>query len=156
MNAAPLHGRGMDPLLALMPVACIRCREKSGGQTAWPYVKIRGFAWRRIGDPVRQGIRTSMSPRHGGNHVRRSQPSGPSRVDPPGLGLMMKEVKRTLGNIDFEHAIELEQVDRSAAAEDLKQHIRDKLRDAHRERRQPYVDLLNRLWMQQRGQSFAA
>ncbi|WP_262270116.1 hypothetical protein [Microvirga yunnanensis] len=68
----------------------------------------------------------------------------------------MKEVKRTLGNIDFEHAIELEQVDRSAAAEDLKQHIRDKLRDAHRERRQPYVDLLNRLWMQQRGQSFAA
>jgi len=59
------------------------------------------------------------------------------RVESPGLGLMMKEVKRTLGNIDLEHAIELEKVDRSAAAEDLKRHIRDKLRDAHRERRQP-------------------
>ena len=77
------------------------------------------------------------------------------RTDPPGLDLMMKEVKRTLGNIDLEHAIELEKVDRSAAAEDLKQRIREKLRTAHRERRQSYVDLLNRIWMQQRGQSFA-
>jgi len=56
-----------------------------------------------------------------------------------------EEVKRTLGSIDLEHAIELEKVDRSAAAEDLKQHIREKLRAAHRGRRQPYVDLLNRI-----------
>ena len=72
------------------------------------------------------------------------------------LDVMMKEVVHTLGNIDFEHEIELEKVETSATAEDLKQYIREKLRAAHRERRQPYVDLLNRLWMQQRGQSFAA
>ncbi|WP_414474637.1 hypothetical protein [Microvirga sp. M2] len=78
------------------------------------------------------------------------------RMDPPGLDLMMKEIERTLGAIDFEHAIELEKLDRSATAEDLKQHIRKTLRDAHRERRQPYVDVLYRLWMQQRGRPFAS
>jgi len=79
-----------------------------------------------------------------------------SRMYSPGLDLMMKEVARTLGQIDFEHQVELEKVERSASAKEIKQYIREKLRTAHRERRQPYVDLLNQLWMQQRGQSFAA
>jgi len=79
-----------------------------------------------------------------------------SRMYSPSLDLMMKEVARTLGNIDFEHQVELEKVERSASAKEIKQYIREKLRTAHRERRQPYVDLLNQLWMQQRGQSFAA
>ena len=78
------------------------------------------------------------------------------RMYSPSLDLMMKEVARTLGNIDFEHQIELEKVERSASAEELKQYISEKLRAAHCERRQPYVDLLNQLWIQQRGQSFAA
>ena len=78
------------------------------------------------------------------------------RMYSPSLDLMMKEVARTLGNIDFEHQVELEKVERSASAKELKQYIREKLRAAHHERRQPYVDLLNQLWMQQRGQSFAA
>ena len=79
-----------------------------------------------------------------------------SRMYSPSLDLMMKEVARTLGNIDFEHQVELEKVERSASAKERKQYIREKLRAAHHERRQPYVDLLNRLWMQQRGQSIAA
>ena len=79
-----------------------------------------------------------------------------SRMYSPSLDLMMKEVTRTLGHIDFEHQVELEKVERSASAKEIKQYIREKLRTAHRERRQPYVDLLNQLWMQQRGQSFAA
>ena len=79
-----------------------------------------------------------------------------SRMYSPSLDLMMKEVARTLGNIDFEHQVELEKVERSASGKELKQYIREKLRAAHHERRQPYVDLLNQLWMQQRGQSFAA
>ena len=79
-----------------------------------------------------------------------------SRMYSPGLDLMMKEVARTLGHIDFEHQVELEKVERSASAKELKQYIREKLRAAHHERRQPYVDLLNQLWIQQRGQSFAA
>ncbi|QRM35772.1 hypothetical protein [Microvirga sp. VF16] len=72
------------------------------------------------------------------------------------LDLMMKEVARTLGNIDFEHQVELEKIERSASTKELKQYIRERLRAAHLERRQPYVALLNQLWMQQRGQSFAA
>ena len=79
-----------------------------------------------------------------------------SRMYSPSLDLMMKEVARTLGHIDFDHQVELEKVERSASAKELKQYIREKLRAAHHERRQPYVDLLNQLWMQQRGQSFAA
>jgi hypothetical protein len=78
------------------------------------------------------------------------------RMYSPGLDVMIKEIARTLGNIDFEHVIEVDKVDRSTAADELKQSIREKLRAVHRERRQPYVDLLNRLWMEQRGQSFAA
>ena len=78
------------------------------------------------------------------------------RMYSPSLDLMMKEVTRTLGHIDFEHQVELDKVERSASAKEIKQYIREKLRTAHRERRQPYVDLLNQLWMQQRGQSFAA
>jgi hypothetical protein len=74
----------------------------------------------------------------------------------PSLDLMLKDVARTLGHIDFEHQIELEKLEKSASAEELKQYIRDRLRAAHRERRQPYVDLLNQLWTQQRDRSFAA
>ncbi len=79
-----------------------------------------------------------------------------TRMYSPGLDLMMKEVARTLGHIDFEHQLELETVENSASAKELKQYISERLRVAHQERRQPYVDLLNRLWMQQRSQSFAA
>jgi hypothetical protein len=82
--------------------------------------------------------------------------SQPYRMYSPSLDLMMKEVARTLGHIDFEHQVELEKVERSASAKELKQYIQERLRAAHFERRQPYVDLLNQLWMQQRGQSFAA
>ena len=79
-----------------------------------------------------------------------------SRMYSPSLDLMIKEVMRTLGNIDFEHAVELDKVERSASADEFKQYVREKLTAAHHERRQPYVDLLNQLWIQQRGQSFAA
>lgn len=36
------------------------------------------------------------------------------------LDVMMKEVVHTLGNIDFEHEIELDEVEKSATAEGLK------------------------------------
>jgi hypothetical protein len=78
------------------------------------------------------------------------------RMYSPSLDVMIRDVMRTLGNIDFEHALEVDKVERSTAADELKQDVREKLTAAHRERRQPYVELLNQLWMQQRGQSFAA
>ena len=43
----------------------------------------------------------------------------------PSLDLMMKEVARTLGHIDFEHQVELEKVEKSASAKELKQYIRE-------------------------------
>jgi hypothetical protein len=73
----------------------------------------------------------------------------------PSLDVMIKEIVHTLGNIDFEHAIEVDKVERRGCRR-AQAHVREKLKAAHRERRQPYVDLLNRLWMQQRGQSFSA
>jgi len=79
-----------------------------------------------------------------------------SRMYSPGLDLMTKEVARTLGQIDFEHQVELDNVEKSVSSKELKQYISERLRVAHRERCQPCVDLLNQLWMQQRGQSFAA
>ena len=78
------------------------------------------------------------------------------RMYSPSLDVMIREVMRTLGNIDFEHELEVDKVERSTAADEFKQDVREKLTAAHRERRQPYVDLLNQLWIQQRGQSFAA
>jgi hypothetical protein len=78
------------------------------------------------------------------------------RMYSPSLDLMMKETARTLGHIDFEHQVELEKVEKSASAKEIKQNVRKKLRVAHCERRQPCVDLSNQLWMQRRGQSFAA
>ncbi|MBQ0822832.1 hypothetical protein KBI52_21835 [Microvirga sp. HBU67558] len=79
-----------------------------------------------------------------------------ARMCSPSLDVTMQEVMHTLRIIDREHEIELDRVEKSAIAEELKQDIVEKLRSAHRERRQPYVDLLKRLWMQQRGQSFVA
>lgn len=80
----------------------------------------------------------------------------PHRMYLPGLDLMLKEAARELGHIDFEHQIQLKKVEQSANSQNLKHSIRETLRVAHRERRQPYVDLLNQLSTQQRGRSFAA
>jgi len=63
----------------------------------------------------------------------------------PSIDAVMREVLHTLGNIDFENELELDKVDRNVADEDLKRYIKEKIRAAHRERRQPYVDLLNGL-----------
>ncbi|WP_262273498.1 hypothetical protein [Microvirga yunnanensis] len=85
-----------------------------------------------------------------------SYASAQPRMYSPGLDLTLKEVARTLGHIDLEHQVELEKVENSANTKETKQYISERLRAAYRERRRPYVDLLNQLWMQQRGQSFAA
>jgi hypothetical protein len=78
------------------------------------------------------------------------------RMYSPSLDAMMREVLHTLGDIDFAAEVELENVEESAREEKLKEHIKSKIRAAHRERRQPYVDLLETLRRQQHRQSFAA
>jgi len=74
----------------------------------------------------------------------------------PSLDAMIREVLHTLGDIDFAAEVELENVEVSARDLKLKKHIKGKIRAAHRERRQPYVDLVDTLRRQHHRQSFAA
>jgi hypothetical protein len=63
----------------------------------------------------------------------------------PTADSMMSEVLKTLRNIDLQHGAELQQLENSSADEELKNDIRGKLLTKHRERREPYVELLTEL-----------
>jgi hypothetical protein len=78
------------------------------------------------------------------------------RMYSPSLDAMMREVLHTLGDIDFAAEVELENVEVSARDSKLKEHIKGRIRAAHREKRQPYVEILETLRRQQHRQSFAA
>jgi hypothetical protein len=67
------------------------------------------------------------------------------RTYSPTIDSMMREVLHTLGNIDFQYDAELEQLEQSSTDKDLKNSIRGKLLAKHRERREPYVELLTDL-----------
>jgi hypothetical protein len=74
----------------------------------------------------------------------------------PSLDVTMREVLHTLGDIDFAVDVELEKLEAGTPDPELKEQIRGKIRAAHREKRQPYVDLLETLRRQQHRQSLAA
>jgi hypothetical protein len=59
--------------------------------------------------------------------------------------LMMRKVLHTLRNIDVQQDAELERLETSRTDEELKNYIRGKLLARHRERREPYVELLSEL-----------
>lgn len=80
----------------------------------------------------------------------------PYRMYSSSLNAMMREVLHTIGDIDFQHEVELDSVEKSIRDEELKSDIKKKLNAAHREKREPYVGLVNRLRLQQHRQSFAA
>jgi len=80
----------------------------------------------------------------------------PYRMYSPSLDAMMREVLHTLGDIDFAAEVELEKVEVSARDPKLNEHLKSKIRAAHWERRQPYVELLETLRRQQHRQSLAA
>jgi hypothetical protein len=67
------------------------------------------------------------------------------RTYSPTIDSMMREVLHTLGSIDFQHDAELEQLEQSSTDKELTNHIRGKLLAKHRERREPYVELLTDL-----------
>jgi len=67
----------------------------------------------------------------------------------PSIDSMMREVLHKLGNIDFEHEVELDRLEQSNADRELKLHIRKKIRAAYEERREPYVELLTTLRQRQ-------
>ncbi|MGF9764003.1 hypothetical protein AAII07_53725 [Microvirga sp. 0TCS3.31] len=66
-------------------------------------------------------------------------------MDAPSLDAMMREVRHTLGDIDFASEVELENLRMKAVDPDLKEQLRGKVRAAHWETRRPYVDLLDTL-----------
>ncbi len=77
-----------------------------------------------------------------------------SRMYSPELQAMMWEILRTLSQIDAEHHLRLEEVERSATEDELKEYVRRKMTAAHRERREPYINHLEKLRQQQHRQSF--
>ena len=74
----------------------------------------------------------------------------------PSIGAMMREDLHTLGNIDFAADVELENAQAQTLDPKLKERIKSKIRAVHREKRQPYVELVETLRRQQHRQSFAA
>lgn len=66
-------------------------------------------------------------------------------IQTPSIASMMREVLHLLGNIDFEHEIQLAKLESSDTDQELKAHIGKKIRAAHRERREPYLELLTTL-----------
>jgi len=69
---------------------------------------------------------------------------------------MMREVLHRLGDIDVEYEIRLDAIERGCGDQELKSHIRKKIRAAHHERREPYVELLATLRQRQLRLSFRA
>ncbi len=72
----------------------------------------------------------------------------------PSIDSMMREVLHMLGNIDFEHEVELDRLEKSSTNQELKTYIKRKIRTAHQERREPYVALLTTLRQRQHRLSF--
>jgi hypothetical protein len=70
-----------------------------------------------------------------------SQSEQPSMYSPE-IGPMMQDLLQTLANIDFEHDVVIEKLEMSATDAALKRKIGEKLREQHRERREPYIRLL--------------
>jgi hypothetical protein len=65
----------------------------------------------------------------------------------PHLQSMMQDTLRTLANIDFEHEIEIQKLEQSNTDKNLKRQIAARLKERHRERREPYIQLLAELHM---------
>ena len=67
----------------------------------------------------------------------------------PSIDSMMREVLHLLGNIDFEYEVELDKIEKDSSDLELKDHIKRRIRAAHRERHEPYVELLTTLRQRQ-------
>jgi hypothetical protein len=79
------------------------------------------------------------------NSRRISESNTQIHAHTPTADTMMSEVLQTLKSIDLQHDAELQQLENSGTDEELKNEIRGKLLAKHRERREPYVELLTEL-----------
>jgi hypothetical protein len=69
---------------------------------------------------------------------------------------MIRDVLHALGDVDFDHQLDIERIEQSIDNGELKEYLINKANVEHQLYRQPYVDLLNKLRMQQHRRSFAA
>ena len=67
------------------------------------------------------------------------------RMYPPELQPMIQDTLHTLANIDFEHETDVARLIESSMSPALKANVMQKLVARHRERREPYVQLLTSL-----------
>src|SRR5688572_3780320 len=92
-------------------------------------------------------------PSSGGNmaHLKQNNYKEIYRHNPdaPSIDAMMREVLHRLGNIDFEYEIAVDKLEQSAADQEFKSRIMRRIRAAHHERREPYVELLTTLRQRQ-------
>jgi hypothetical protein len=72
------------------------------------------------------------------------------------LSLMIRDVLHALGDVDFEHQVDIDRIEQTVDNKELKEYLIIKAKAEHQIHRQPYVDLLNKLWLQQHRRSFAA
>jgi|GEM_PF-3372393 len=70
-------------------------------------------------------------------------------TDTSSIDAMMREVLHMLGNIDFQYEVEMDKADRHSFCDAVKDHVKRKIRAAHHERREPYVELLATLRQRQ-------
>jgi hypothetical protein len=71
-----------------------------------------------------------------------SEPARTTPIYPAHLQPMLQETLRTLANIDFEHEMDVARLIESGMDPALKSGVMQKLVTRHRERREPYVQLL--------------
>ena len=79
-----------------------------------------------------------------------------SNTDATGIDAMMREVLHRLGDIDFQYDLELDKAEMHASTHEVKDHIKRRIRAAHHERREPYVELLTTLRQRQHRLSYQA
>jgi hypothetical protein len=70
---------------------------------------------------------------------------GEARMYSPAVGPLLQSLLATLADIDFAFESDLEVVENSATDEALKRKIIERLREQHRERRDPYVRRIDAL-----------
>ena len=76
-------------------------------------------------------------------HRRGAEPEfDHASVYSPDIEPMMQDLLQTLANIDFEYDGSVEKLELSATEPAFKRKIAEKLKEQHRERREPYIRLL--------------
>lgn len=80
----------------------------------------------------------------------------PYRIYSDRINESMRSLMHNLGDIDFDHRVTLERIERDCENVELRKHLIGKAQADHQLKRQPYVDLLNELRIKQHRRSFVA